>query len=114
MVQFHVINWDINKDCIEHYDVIPYLYSEIEKKRKREKIPKKDLTLEWIKDCIESASRYRYWSRCEYEVIVHAWPAYRNDHKMDIHEQIMMNIGPISELIYNDYHKIKPVKVKNK
>lgn len=37
MIQFHVINWNFNRDCIEYYDVIPYLYSEIEKKRKRER-----------------------------------------------------------------------------
>lgn len=112
MVQFYVINWDVNKDCIEHYDVIPYLYSEIEKKRKREKIAKKDLTYEWLRRTIEDSSRYMYWSRCQYEVIVHAWPAYRNDHKMDIHEQIMMNLDNITELVYNDYHKIKPIKGK--
>lgn len=112
MIQFHVINWDFNRDCIEHYDVIPYLYSEIEKKRKREKIPKKNLTFGWIKDCIESASRYMYWSRCQYECIIHGWPVRKNDHKMDIHEQIMMNLDNIAELVYNDYHKIKPAKTK--
>ena len=114
MVQFYVINWDASKDELYHHDIIPYLYSEIEKKRKKEKIAKRDLTFEWIKNCIKSASFYMYWSRCEYEVIVHAWPAYKNDYKLDIHEQIMMNLDNITELVYNDYHKIKPVKARNK
>lgn len=112
MVQFYVINWDINRDELYHHDIIPYLYSEIERKRKREKIAKKDLTYEWLRKTIEDSSRYMYWSRYQYEVIVHAWPAYRNDHKMDIHEQIMMNLDNITELVYNDYHKIKPIKGK--
>ena len=44
MIEFKVINWDINSDRLIHYDVMPYIYSEFEKYRKRKKLAIKDVT----------------------------------------------------------------------
>ena len=104
-IQFFVINWDTNGDRLRHYDVMPYLLEEVEIRRKKEKLLKKDVSMEWLKLTITNASRYRYWARCEYECIVHGWPMRKNDYKLDIHEQIMMNIDVITELIYNGNYK---------
>ena len=46
MIEFKVINWDINSDRLIHYDVMPYIYSEFEKYRKRKKLAIKDVTFD--------------------------------------------------------------------
>jgi hypothetical protein len=59
-------------------------------------------TLNEFKIFVESESRYQFWGRCEYEMICHGWPVRKNEHKLDIHEQIMMNIDIIVEILYNE------------
>lgn len=111
MEKFNVLRWDFNTDSIECYDVIPYLMERYEERKKRSKrkkngeinkynfVPK---TVEEFKDFIESESRYMYWSRCEYEMICHGWPVQKNEYKIDVHEQIMMNIDVIAKLMYSE------------
>lgn len=106
MKKFYVIKWNINTDNIEYYDVLPYLCSEIEKKRKKEKINKKDITLEWLKECIISSSQYMYWSRCQYECIISGFPKSKKEYKIDVHQQIMMNIDVIVDLIYKNCYML--------
>jgi len=106
--KFYVLTWDFNKDNIEHYDVLPYfrdrLEERIEKNEKDEdeyfKVPK---SFDEFKKFVEDESLYQFWSRCEYEMIVHGWPVRRNDYKIDVHEQIMMNIDVISGILFDEY-----------
>lgn len=105
MIKYNVIKWNINTDTLEIYDVIPYLYSEIEKKRKREKLKKGDVTCQWLKECIISSSQYMYWPRSQYECIISGFPVSKKEYKIDIHQQIMMNIDIITELIYRNYYE---------
>ena len=35
-------------------------------------------------------------------MIVHGWPAQKNEHKLDIHEQIMMNLDLITEILFEE------------
>ena len=105
MVSFKVITWDFNHDCIEHYDVMPYFYSCIEEEKKSQKLKDSDITFEWLKDLIKRSSIYLYWAKCEYECIVHGWPMRKNDHKLDAHEQVMMNLDVITNLILADIKK---------
>lgn len=96
---FNVLLWNINRDTIEHYDVLPYfrtLYDEVKRKKEAPK------TMEELKKFIVSWSRHQYWARCEYEMICHAWPPYKNDYKIDVYEQIMMNIDIITETLFNE------------
>lgn len=104
--KFYVLVWDINKDKIEHYDILPYFRKEYEtrfttnSKYKELKAPK---TLLEFKDFIEHESLYQYWSRCEYEMIIHGWPVEKECYKIDVHEQIMMNLDIIANILYNEY-----------
>ena len=106
--KFHVLTWDFNSDKIEHYDVLPYfrkrLEERIEKNKKDDdeyfKVPK---SFDEFKKFVEDESLYQFWSRCEYEMIVHGWPVKRNDYKIDVHEQIMMNIDVISGILFDEY-----------
>lgn len=105
--KFNVLNWDFNNDKLIHYDVLPYFRQKYEEYVKYNKdgdskyhpIPK---SIEDFKIFVENESQHQFWSRCEYEVIVHGWPVHKYEHKLDVHEQIMMNINTISELLFNE------------
>lgn len=106
--KFYVLTWDFNRDKIEHYDVLPYLRNRleerIEKNKKDEdeyfKVPK---SFDEFKKFVEYESLYQFWSRCEYEMIIHGWPVRKNDYKIDVHEQIMMNLDAISGILFDEY-----------
>lgn len=91
-IKFNVINWDFNTDTLEAYDVLPYLRKECKGAK----------SLEELKGLIESKSKYQFWSRCQYEVIVHGWPVQKNDYKIDVYEQIMMNIDVIAKILWEE------------
>ena len=115
---FNVLTGDFNRDHIEHYDVLPYLrncYQERKKKAKGKRIQKimsenPDMrkyyavpeTRDELKKFIEGESQYQYWSRCEYEMIVHGWPVSKNDYKIDVHEQVMMNIDTVTDILWKE------------
>ena len=40
MIEYRVINWDTNKDEIEHMDIMPYLYGWVKREMKKQKIKK--------------------------------------------------------------------------
>lgn len=100
MKSFNVIWWDFNKKSPEPYNIIPYLircYNKINRNK-----PK---TLEELKKFIKNESMYQWWGRCEYEIIIHRWPPKEGEYKkIDIHEQIMMNIDIIAEILYSILH----------
>lgn len=112
MVEYRVITWDFSTDRVEHYDIMPYLYRRLEEKRKKRQITLKDLTLEKLKEFIDAESKYQFWARCEYEVILSSWPPRENGrrHKMDVYEQIHMNLDNIAKLMYDDLQKRKPAR----
>lgn len=97
--QFYVLNWEINQDTIEHYDILPY-FRECFKSKPKSKRPK---TREELKEFIKNNSIYMFWARCEYEMICHGWPAKKNDYKIDIHEQVMMNLDIIVNILAEEF-----------
>lgn len=108
---FNVLLWDVNNDTIKQYDVLPYLRQCYKERLKRNKNKKIDNCSEYykipktkveFKNFIENESRYQFWSRCQYEMIIHGWPVKKNEYKIDVHEQIMMNIDIIAEILYNE------------
>ena len=88
---YKVISWDFNSDNIEYYDIMPFLIDSYKKIKKN-----KPKTFDEIKDFIINESRYRFWSRCEYEVIITGWPKQKREVKIDIFDQIMKNIDVIT------------------
>ena len=85
--------WDFNYDKLIYYDVLPYFrncYKDRIKKSKEHKgINESDFnkyfkvpeTLDEFKKFVENESKYRFWSRCEYEMICHGWPVQKNDYE---------------------------------
>lgn len=105
--KFYVLTWDFNKDKIEHYDVLPYLRNRLEDRTEKNENEKdeyfKPKSFNDFKKFVEDESLHQFWSRCEYEMIVHGWPVRKNDYKIDVHEQIMMNIDVISGILFDEY-----------
>ena len=88
---YKVISWDFNSDNIEYYDIMPFLIDSYKKIKKN-----KPKTFDEIKEFIINESRYRFWSRCECEVIITGWPKQKREVKIDIFNQIMENIDVIT------------------
>ncbi len=126
MKKFNVLNWDFNHDKLEYYDVLPYFrncykervnkfkqFSKTKKYQNMNEEEKKNYlkysfvpkTLNEFKKFITDESHYQYWGRCEYEMICEGWPVQKNSYKLDIHEQIMMNIDIISDILFNENNK---------
>lgn len=106
--KFYVLTWDFNRDKIEHYDVLPYLRTRLEErieknKKDEDEYFKDPKSFDEFKKFVEDESLYQFWSRCEYEMIVHGWPVRKNDYKIDVHEQIMMNLDVISGILFDEY-----------
>lgn len=50
-------------------------------------------TKEEFEEAVKRSMRYYYWSKCEWEIILTAWPPRENfhDEKIDVYDQVMMN-----------------------
>mgnify|MGYP007056154073 CR=1 FL=1 len=68
MVEFNVINYNINSREFESYNIIPYLLNCYNKDANKPK------TFDEFKEFVRSKAMYRWWSRCEYEIILSPWP----------------------------------------
>ena len=112
MKQFNVMLWDFNLDTIVPYDVMPYFLNCYKERKKKKSQPTPE-TLDDFRKLVESESRYRFWSRCEYEMICNGWPNGKKELKIDVHQQVMMNIDLIAELLYDEVKK-KKIKDINK
>lgn len=94
---FNVLIWNFNTQTIEEYNVIPYFV----RKWKEEKDKSKFKSFDDIKEFVRSKSLYQFWSRCEYEMIVKGWPITKREIKLDVHEQIMMNLDLVTQVFIN-------------
>jgi hypothetical protein len=137
--KFNVLNYSGFKNEIEHYDVLPYFrVSWNSKSFKAKEVKSKADLKKWI----ESASRYMYWARCQYEFLMASWPfgsknmhdevikffetpkdlesystridfdniIIRDMHKIDVHEQIMMNIDIITDILAEEFKIDKQIQ----
>ena len=89
MKPFYVIDYNINARKFEKYDIMEYLLDSYDLAR-----PKPKDIAEWIKQ----ESIYRWWSRCEHEIILRDWSCGKVEEKWDKYAQIQMNFDLIVEL----------------
>jgi hypothetical protein len=113
MEKFNVLTWDVNHNTIAYKDIIPYLVGECKSiiKQKKDSIR----TINDLEALIVSISMYRFWSRCEYEIIVSGWPPKDKDNpsvKIDVYNQIMANIDIITKIVQEEINKHKRNKIK--
>ena len=95
MKKFYVLTWDFNSDKLEPYDVLPYFRKNCAKCENYESFKRE----------VERTSRYKFWARCEYEMICSGWPVQKNKYKLDVNEQIMMNIDIICNILWEEIIK---------
>lgn len=91
---FNVINYNINTNKMEKYDIFPHLINCYKNKKKKDR----PVTFEEFREFIKIESLYMWWSRCEYEIILSDWPNKSYSEKWDIHKQVMMNLDVITKL----------------
>ena len=99
MQKFNVIIEDVNRREFIPYNVIPYLV------RQYKEAKNKPTTFEEFKSFIEKESKYQWWSRCEYEIILKEWPTGKKEEKIDVHWQVMMNIDVITKLLMDEINE---------
>lgn len=88
----------IIEDCIQFkpYDIIPYLIECYKEKKDKPK------TFEEFKEAIKSWGMYQWWSRCEYEIVLQSWPTGHLEKKIDVYQQLMMNIDIVTEIVMEE------------
>ena len=105
---FNVLEYEWNTRKPSYYNVIPCFTNNWNNKKfnfEKELVKDKESLKKWI----ERVSRYHFWSKCEYEFLMCPWP-YKDDtllddlKKIDVHEQIMMNIDILTELLYSEFN----------
>ena len=98
--KFNVLIWDINARRLTTYDVLPYFRRAYEEKKKTDRPTTRE---EWIK-FVESAGKYMFWSRCEWEIIVSEWPPAKEDRsvKIDVWHQINNNLDLIVDILMDE------------
>lgn len=92
---FNVIHFDFNGRRIESYDVMPYLLGCYRGEKKKDRLA----TFEEFREFVDRKSKYMYWGRCEYEVVVHGWPTKTVKNKIDIYWQIKMNLDLVTKVL---------------
>lgn len=98
--KFNVLRWDMNRRVLTTYDVLPYFRRAYEEKKKADRPTTRE---EWIK-FVESAGKYMFWSRCEWEIIVSEWPPAKEDRsvKIDVWHQINNNLDLIVDILMDE------------
>ena len=72
-----------------------------------ERLPKKksEITYEAFKENLRSELMYKYWCKCEWEVVLSAFPPSRNGEekrKVDIYQQVMLNFEIFCKYAYDN------------
>jgi len=103
---FNVIIYEPNYKKFISYDIIPYFINTYKKlkEKKYKKIPK---TFDEFKKFVEEEGMYQFWGRCEYEVILVDWPCQQTEKKIDVWDQIKMNLDVVTEILMKEISKIE-------
>jgi hypothetical protein len=94
-IPFKVIVDNINTKQFEFYDVMPYFIRCYEDTKEADR-PK---NFEDFKSFIERWSKYMYWSRCQYELVLKPLVGHDNEQKVDVHWQLMHNLDLVTKIL---------------
>lgn len=82
---WNVLSWDMNKDELVPYDVGSTFINEFKSLSKKERDSVN------VEEFLDSNARYHFWAKCEYEMVCTGWPKSKNEHKLDVYEQLKAN-----------------------
>jgi hypothetical protein len=94
-IPFNVIVDNVNTKKFEFYDVMPYFIRCYEETKK----DKRPNTYEEFKEFVKGKSRYMYWGRCEWEIVLKPCISLDNEQKVDVHWQLMHNLDLITSIL---------------
>lgn len=100
-LSWKVLRFDFNSRKIEYFDIFKNSFEE----ELKLDIKKKDIEVfDQFKQYILSWARYHFWSRCEYEIYATGVPddEFKYAQKLDVYDQIEMNIDRITEYVMNN------------
>lgn len=98
---WNVLIEDANKKCIVIYNVFShggFL------KDCREAVRKADGDRVVFEEMIQHDLQYYFWSRCEWEIILTAWPPHSDfdGAKVDVYDQVMLNWNPFIDYLWTN------------
>lgn len=102
---WNVFRYDINKREIITYNIFNHgKFLDDVKKDAKEDYGKQLPDYEEFKERVRRELQYYFWRKCEYEVIVSAWPPNENvpEQKIDAYSQVMMNFDTFYSYLYSN------------
>lgn len=103
-LSWKVYIYDFNAKEIKEYDI--FSHGTFQKELK--KILKKASTLDEFSEELKKQLMYYFWSRCEWEVIISAWPPSddrQEEIKVDVYSQVMLNWDVFRKYVWNTLQK---------
>jgi len=86
-LEWNVLMWDFNQDALITVDIVPFFKNCLKSVKKNDR-PK---TKEEFNEFIKKEAKYYFWAKCEYEMIIHGWPKQKNNEKVDVYNQLVLN-----------------------
>ena len=84
---WNVWTWNFNHDELELYDVVPTFIKSL-KSLKKVDFPR---TVDELSKFLDQEAIYYFWSKCEWEMVIHSWPMHKNEEKVDVYSQLKLN-----------------------
>lgn len=101
MKPFYVIRFNPNSNKFEKYDIMERLIDDYNYEEKK--------PTDFAK-FVKNRALYRWWAKCEYEVILSDWPCQKTEEKWDIYTQVMMNFDLIVEVFTENVKELSNKK----
>lgn len=101
MKPFYVIRFDFNSRKFEKYDIMERLIADYN----YEKEKPTDFA-KFVKSC----ALYRWWAKCEHEIILSDWPCQKTKEKWDIYTQVIMNFDLVVEVFTENVNELSNKK----
>lgn len=99
-MEWNVYIENVNKREIERYNIFQYFSLTDEIRRIKKETGSKE---EFAKE-LDNELKYRFWSKCEWEIILSDWPPSAKFHKekIDVYDQLKMNWDVFVDYVWNN------------
>ena len=95
---YYVLVYNVNSNKVEGFYIIPYLVHEYNEESSKPK------TFDEFVQFVDRKSKYQFWSRCQYEIVMDSFPEYKKQ-KVDVYFQIQQNLKLITQIFINSINK---------
>ena len=77
---------------------------------------RRGLTKEVFEESMKTNMMYYYWSKCEWEIILQAWPPRKDfrDEKIDVYDQVKLNWGIFIDYCWSHRSELKKLDKDDK